>query len=53
VSGPIIAVGSLTVLGQRGIFVACAVVTLVGLVVIAVAARTTRRSSGDPEGEPA
>ena len=53
VSGPIIAVGSLTVLGQRGIFVACAVVTLVGLVVIAVAARTTRRPSRGLEEEPA
>jgi len=50
VSGPIIAVGSLTVLGQRGIFVTCAAVTLVGLVVIAIASRTTRRPAGGQEG---
>ena len=52
VSGPIIAVGSLTVLGQRGIFVTCAVVTLVGLVVIVIAARTTGRVRSDPVVEP-
>jgi len=52
VSGPIIAVGSLTVLGQRGIFVTCAAATLVGLVVIVIASRTTRRRSGGPAGEP-
>ncbi|HEY5848792.1 MAG TPA: MFS transporter [Microlunatus sp.] len=50
VSGPIIAVGSLTVLGQRGIFVTCAVVTLIGLVVIAIAGRTTREAPADPGG---
>ena len=53
VSGPIIAVGSLTVLGQRGIFVTCAAVTLVGLVIIVIASRTTRRPSGGPSAEPA
>ena len=53
VSGPIIAVGSLTVLGQRGIFVTCAAATLVGLVIIAIASRTTRRRSGGPSAEPA
>jgi MFS transporter, SET family, sugar efflux transporter len=42
VSGPIIAIGSLTVLGQRGIFVACAAVTLIGLLIIAIASRTTK-----------
>jgi len=52
VSGPIIAVGSLTVLGQRGIFVTCAAATLVGLVIIVIASRTTRRRSGGPAGEP-
>ncbi|MET0694995.1 MAG: MFS transporter [Propionibacteriaceae bacterium] len=41
VSGPIIAIGSLTVLGQRGIFVTCAVLTLVGLGIIGIASRTT------------
>ena len=53
VSGPIIAVGSLTVLGQRGIFVTCAAATLVGLVIIVIASRTTRRPSGGPSAEPA
>ena len=53
VSGPIIAVGSLTVLGQRGIFVTCAAVTLVGLLVIAIAGRTSRRGPAEAAGEPA
>jgi SET family sugar efflux transporter-like MFS transporter len=52
VSGPIIAVGSLSVLGQRGIFVTCAAVTLVGLVIIVIASRTTRRRAGSPSQEP-
>lgn len=39
VSGPIIAVGSLTVLGQRGIFVTSAALTLLGLLIIAIAGR--------------
>lgn len=43
VSGPIIAFGSLTVLGQRGIFVACAVVTVVGLLVVVIARRIGAR----------
>lgn len=43
VSGPIIAFGSLTVLGQRGIFLASAAVTLVGLHIIATAGWTSRR----------
>jgi SET family sugar efflux transporter-like MFS transporter len=42
VSGPVIAVGSLTVLGQRGIFVTSAAVTLVGLGIIGIASRTGR-----------
>ena len=37
VSGPIIAIGSLTVLGQRGIFLTCAALTLIGLVIIGLA----------------
>lgn len=41
VSGPIIAVGSLTALGQRGIFVTCAVVTLIGVGIIGIASRTS------------
>ena len=41
VSGPIIAVGSLTAIGQRGIFVTCAVVTLIGVGIIAIARRTS------------
>lgn len=36
-SGPIIALGSLSpALGQRGIFIACAVITMLGLAVIAI-----------------
>ena len=42
VSGPIIAIGSLTVFGQRGIFLASAVLTLIGLAIIAIASRTTK-----------
>lgn len=53
VSGPIIAVGSLSVLGQRGIFLTCAVVTLIGLVVIVIASRTARRGPAEPTGDPA
>lgn len=45
VSGPIIAFGSLTVLGQRGIFVTCAVLTVVGLVVIVMARRIGARDA--------
>jgi SET family sugar efflux transporter-like MFS transporter len=39
VSGPIIAFGSLTVLGQRGIFLTSAVLTLIGLAMLATANR--------------
>jgi SET family sugar efflux transporter-like MFS transporter len=42
VSCPIIAIGSLTVLGQRGIFLISAVLTLIGLAIITIASRTTR-----------
>lgn len=42
VSGPIIAVGALTVLGDRGIFVACAALTLLALLVVGAAARSKR-----------
>jgi MFS transporter, SET family, sugar efflux transporter len=43
VSGPIIAIGSLTVLGQRGIFLNCAALTVIGLAIIAIASRTTTK----------
>jgi SET family sugar efflux transporter-like MFS transporter len=43
VSGPIIAIGSLTVLGQRGIFLVSAALTLISLAIIAVANRTTAK----------
>ncbi len=43
VSGPIIAVGSLTAFGQRGIFLTSATVTLVGLVILTIASWTSRR----------
>ena len=39
VSGPIIAIGSLTTLGPRGIFITSAAITLLGLVPIAIAGR--------------
>jgi len=42
VSGPIIAIGALTVLGERGIFVACAALTIVALGVVGAAARSQR-----------
>jgi SET family sugar efflux transporter-like MFS transporter len=45
VSGPIIAIGSLTGLGQRGIFVTSAVLTVIGLVIITVANRTTTNAA--------
>ena len=41
VAGPIIAVGSLTALGQRGIFLACAIVTVIGVGIIGIASRTS------------
>lgn len=45
VSGPVIASGSLTVLGQRGIFVTCAALTLVALLIIGAASRDSARRS--------
>jgi MFS transporter, SET family, sugar efflux transporter len=48
VSGPVIAIGALSAYGQRGIFLVCAALTLLGLIVIAVAGRLSRsgRTSG-------
>jgi len=43
VSGPIIAFGSAGALGQRGIFVTCAALTIVGLVIIGIAHRVSAR----------
>lgn len=48
-SGPIIAAGALPLLGQRGIFGICAVLTLLGLALIPLAKRFARA----PEPEPA
>jgi SET family sugar efflux transporter-like MFS transporter len=45
VSGPVIAIGSMTVLGQRGIFLTSAVLTMIGLGIIGIARRTTRPAS--------
>lgn len=45
VSGPVIALGSLTVLGQRGIFVAAAALTAISLGIILIAGRTATRTS--------
>ena len=41
VAGPIIALGAGTALGQRGIFVVSAAVTVLGLLVVAIAKRVT------------
>ena len=46
-SGPIIAIGSLTVLGQRGIFLTSAALTLIGVVIIAIASRTNKQVRND------
>jgi MFS transporter, SET family, sugar efflux transporter len=43
VSGPVIAIGALSAYGQRGIFLVCAALTLVGLIVIAIAGRLSRQ----------
>ena len=48
VSGPIIAIGSLTALGQRGIFLVSAALTLIGLAIIAIASRTTKPTQKNP-----
>ena len=42
VSGPVIAIGSLTALGQRGIFATSAALTLIGLLIITIASRTNK-----------
>ena len=47
VAGPIIAIGSLTALGQRGIFVTSAALTLIGLLIIAIASRTNKAVEND------
>jgi SET family sugar efflux transporter-like MFS transporter len=47
VAGPIIALGSLTVLGQRGIFLISAALTLIGLAIIAIASRTNKQVRND------
>lgn len=47
VSGPIIAAGSLTALGQRGIFLASAALTLLGLATIIIANRTNHAVPND------
>lgn len=50
VSGSVIAIGSVTVLGQRGIFLTCAAPTLIGLGIIAIASKSSPRAS-EPEHE--
>lgn len=45
ISGPLIALGALEPLGQRGVFAACAVLTLIGLLVM----EGVRRSAGRQE----
>ena len=46
VSGGIIGFGSASTLGYGGVFVVCAALTVVGLLVVSVAARTTRSARG-------
>jgi MFS transporter, SET family, sugar efflux transporter len=48
VSEPIIAIASLTTLGQRGIFLTSAVFALIGLGIIGIAGRTTKPATADP-----
>ncbi|HIY25368.1 MAG TPA: MFS transporter [Candidatus Brachybacterium merdigallinarum] len=45
-SGPIIAAGALPLLGQRGIFAICAVLTVIGLGMIPLAKRLAARQEG-------
>ncbi|HVD89606.1 MAG TPA: MFS transporter, partial [Jatrophihabitantaceae bacterium] len=47
VAGPIIAIGSLTAFGQRGIFLTSAALTLIGLLIIAIASRTNKAVEND------
>ena len=48
VSGPIIALGALDPLGQRGIFLACALLTLIGLGLVHAARRAAKSSVAEP-----
>lgn len=48
VSGPIIALGALPLLGQRGIFLACALLTLAGLGLVHAAHRASPARASDP-----
>jgi SET family sugar efflux transporter-like MFS transporter len=41
-SGPIIVIGSITASGQRGIFLACALLTVLGLLLLGAAGRTMK-----------
>lgn len=52
VSGPVIAFGSLTVIGQRGIFLTCAALTVIGLAVIGIAGRSSPEASERGHGDP-
>ena len=47
VSGPIIALGPLIAFGQRGIFLASAALTLIGLLIIVIAIRTSAQPQSD------
>ncbi|MFC0675197.1 hypothetical protein [Brachybacterium hainanense] len=48
VSGPIIALGALPLLGQRGIFLACAVLTVAGLGLVHAARKAARNAVPGP-----
>jgi MFS transporter, SET family, sugar efflux transporter len=56
-SGPIIVIGSITAFGQRGIFLACALLSVLGLLLLGAAKRTmkrgaTRRQLDQRQGDP-
>jgi MFS transporter, SET family, sugar efflux transporter len=51
VSGPIIVIGSMTLFGQRGIFLTCAAITLIGLLIIAIARRATTKPAANDQAK--
>lgn len=50
ISGPLIALGALEPLGQRGVFWACALLTALGLIVMEVVRRSSRQPQHEPVG---
>lgn len=52
ISGPLIALGALEPLGQRGVFIACTVLTAIGLVVLEGVRRSPQRRESDTSPAP-